>query len=63
MENQQFLGTTDVAEAAGVTREWVRRKVAEGEIEGFKVGRDWLIPREEAKRWLAQRGVKVTDNG
>jgi hypothetical protein len=31
--------------------------VAQGEIEGQKVGHDWIISDEEAHRFLKERGV------
>lgn len=49
--------TRQVIEAAKkggrpVTQEYVRRLCAGGVIKAEKPGRDWLIPEQEARRWL-----------
>ena len=56
MKDKVLWTTTDLAEAVGLSRERVRQLVAEGYIEGYKVGQSWAIPRDEARRWLAERG-------
>jgi excisionase family DNA binding protein len=58
MSDKKLYSTSELAEAAGVTRERVRQLVAGGEIKGYKVGQTWVIPDDEARRWLAERGVK-----
>jgi hypothetical protein len=47
--------TNDLAKAAGVTPQFIRQEIWAGNIECQKVGRDWAIPAEEARRWLAER--------
>lgn len=62
MKDKEYHGTMDLAEASGYTREWIRQLVVRGDIQGFKVGRDWVIPEEEARRWLREHGVKGGEN-
>jgi excisionase family DNA binding protein len=47
--------TTELAEAAGVSNTYVRRLVREGQLEGKKMGRDWLIPAGVGRAWLDKR--------
>jgi excisionase family DNA binding protein len=58
MEDKELYTTSDLAKAAAISRERVRQLVVGGKIEGHKVGQSWAITREEARRWLAERGVK-----
>jgi excisionase family DNA binding protein len=60
MSDKKLYSTSELAEAAGVSRERVRQLVAGGEIEAYKVGKTWVIPEEEARRWLRERGVKAS---
>lgn len=50
-----MITTSQLAESAGVSREYVRRLCTQGEIKAEKPGVQWLIPREEAERWLRER--------
>ncbi len=45
MENK-LLSTEEWAEAHGMHPASVRRAVAEGRLEGFKVGKRWVIPAD-----------------
>ncbi len=54
----EFWTTKDLAEAAKVSPEFVRQEIWAGNIEGQKVGRDWVILEEEAQRWLTERQAK-----
>jgi excisionase family DNA binding protein len=59
MNDKPYWSTGDLAQAAGVSREWVRRQIVAGEIQASKAGKEWVISREEAIRWLEQRGIKL----
>ena len=50
--------TRELAKKAGVSQEYIRRLCAEGLIKADKPGRDWLIPNDEAERWLREREKK-----
>ena len=53
--------TNDLANAAGVDPARIRQLLLEGALRGEKLGRDWLVPNAEAKRWLESRGIVVKD--
>ena len=55
----KMWSTRDLAERAGVDPSRIRQLLIEGRINAGKVGGVWVIPDREAKRWLAERGVKV----
>jgi excisionase family DNA binding protein len=59
MDGKPYWSTGELAEAAGVSREWVRRQIVSGEIQASKAGKDWIISRDEAIRWLSERGIKL----
>lgn len=58
MGKKQYYGTKALADLAGLTQERIRQLIVAGEIRGQKVGRDWIVERDEAERWLRQRGVE-----
>jgi hypothetical protein len=59
-EHRRYWTTGELAEAASVSEGWIRKLLRSGEkVDGFKAGRDWLVPDDEARRWLRSRGVKV----
>ena len=47
--------TKELAEMAGVTTTRIRQLLLSGELDGYKLARDWRIPKAEADRWLASR--------
>lgn len=47
--------TTELAEAAGVSSARIRQLLANEELKGYKLGRDWRIPDSVARDWLAGR--------
>ena len=52
---QRFWSSTELAEAAGVSRQYVVRLLNEGDIIGYKAGNTWVITYHEARRWLQSR--------
>ena len=57
LPDKAMLTAGEVARVAGVSVVWVRRLLSAGkEIKGEKVGRDWVVSRREALRWLEERG-------
>ena len=50
--------TKTLAEAAGVSTRYIRQELTAGKIEGRKLGRDWVIPYQEGRRWLEERRKK-----
>jgi hypothetical protein len=53
--------TKMLAERASVSTGFIRQELIAGKIKGEKIGRDWIISDEEAKRWLRERGIEVAD--
>ncbi len=53
--------TKEIAAAAGVTEGYIRRLLGQGRLKGYKKGRDWLIPDEEAQRWLEERAKRLRE--
>lgn len=54
-ERIQPYTVTELAEEAAVSVAYVRRLVADGKIEGRKVGPLWTIPADEARRFIQKR--------
>jgi excisionase family DNA binding protein len=44
--------TATIAEMAGVDQSFVRRSLRAGRLRGEKLGGRWVIPADEAERWL-----------
>jgi excisionase family DNA binding protein len=51
--------TGELAEAAGLTDARIRQLLLGGQLEGYKLGRDWRVGDEEARRWLTERDAGV----
>lgn len=47
--------TRELADLAGVDPSRIRQLLLQKRIDGYKRGRDWLIPYAEAQRWLNSR--------
>jgi len=47
--------TAQLANATGLTQRYIRRLVKQGQIKGEKIARDWIVPDEEADRFIKQR--------
>lgn len=47
--------TKSLAEKAGVSATYIRLLCATKKLKAEKVGRDWIIDREEGDRWLESR--------
>ena len=62
-DNKKFWSSTELADAAGLSRQYVVELLNKGQkqggIEGYKAGAHWVILDSEARRWLAERGVNL----
>ena len=58
MSAKPFWTTADLAEAAGVTADYVRQDINGGRLKAAKLGRDWVIREEDAQTWLAKKRSK-----
>lgn len=54
----EYWTTKELAKAADVSPEYIRQEIWANNIEGQKLGRDWVIAEEEAQRWLEERRAK-----
>ena len=57
------LSLPAAAAVAGLCEKTIRRKIDEGQIGAFKVGRSLAIPRGELDRFLEARRVPVVPRG
>jgi len=55
MVEQKFWTTGELARIAKVDGSYIRRLCGQGRIRAVKFGRDWAIPDDVAKAWLARR--------
>jgi len=52
-----FYTVRDLAERAGVTETRIRQLLLDGrDLQGEKVGQNWIIRPDVARRWLESRG-------
>jgi len=58
MDEEKVWTTTELAEAAGVSSARIRQLLASGELDGYKLGRDWRILDNVARDWLASREIE-----
>lgn len=61
--NPAYLNTAEAAQALGYSVQHVRRLLREGELDGFKQGRDWILPRDALVRFQASRQNLELDFG
>ena len=54
-DEPRLWSTEELAKEIGVTARWIRKQCADGKIQAQMVGRDWIIPDEEARRVIAER--------
>ena len=50
----KLISVTRAAEISGLTTGYIRRLLRNGEIEGVKVGRNWLTTEETIRKYLDQ---------
>lgn len=55
MDGERLWSVEELAEAVSLTPRRVRQLCAAGEIKATKVGRDWVIGDEEARRVIAEK--------
>jgi len=66
-KKEKYLSVAQLAKILGVSRIAVYKKIIKGEIEAFKVGRNFVIPEEELGKILGEvlteKQKKVLDEG
>jgi excisionase family DNA binding protein len=53
VDGVRVMTAVELAELAGVTQTRIRALCAGGKLNARKIGRDWLIPEDAARAWLA----------
>ena len=48
----ELISVTDAAKRTGLSPAWIRRLLQRGQIEGVKVGRNWLTTEEAIRDYL-----------
>jgi excisionase family DNA binding protein len=48
----RFYSTSELAERLRMNIQVVTRKLQSGEIEGYKIGKDWRVEEDSIRRWL-----------
>lgn len=60
MSEDNSWGTTELAEASGLSAAHIRRLLIDDqELHGYKLGRDWRVSDIEARQWLEERGIDI----
>jgi len=64
IKNTEFFTTAELAEKLKMNVQVITRKVQAGEIEAFKIGKDWRIPEQSVYLWLQKHSNKtfLTEN-
>jgi excisionase family DNA binding protein len=50
----KFYSTADLADKLGMNIQVLTRKLQSGEIEGYKIGKDWRIEEDSIQKWLSK---------
>lgn len=58
IKNTEFFTTADLAEKLKMNVQVITRKVQAGEIEAYKIGKEWRIPEEAVHDWLESHSNK-----
>ena len=54
-ECQEVLTVTDVAELLYVGKNTVYELLSSGDLQGFRIGRSWRIPRENLEEYIVRK--------
>ncbi|MFE0258392.1 helix-turn-helix domain-containing protein [Streptomyces sp. NPDC059010] len=54
MSSEEVLTVKQVAEILKISEKTARKKLNNGEIKGFKVGREWRVSAEKFNEYLKQ---------
>lgn len=49
---KEFISLTEASQISGLTSSFIRRLVSRGDIEGVKIGRNWVTTREAIQEYL-----------
>jgi len=59
-DNNRVWTAQELAEAARLADARIRQLLISGELQGYKLGRDWRVPDDVAREWLRGRGIHET---
>lgn len=54
LKETEFFTTAELAKKLKMNVQVITRKVQAGEIEAYKIGKDWRIPEQSVHNWLAR---------
>ena len=54
-KNKSMLNTAEVSLVLGKSERWVRFLLTNAVLKGIKVGRDWVIMKEELDKYINHR--------
>lgn len=55
IKTKEFFTTAELAEKLKMNVQVITRKVQAGEIQAYKIGKDWRIPEEAVTEWLEKQ--------
>ncbi len=55
MDQPEYLSSQDAADRLGFTRQHIGRLIRRGDLQGKKLGRDWIVSLESVERLAAQK--------
>jgi excisionase family DNA binding protein len=61
IKTTEFFTTAELAERLKMNVQVITRKVQAGEIQAYKIGKDWRIPEEAVREWLEQHSNRRTN--
>jgi excisionase family DNA binding protein len=62
IKDTEFFTTTELAEKLKMNVQVLTRKVQAGDIEAYKIGKEWRIPEAAVSRWLEQHSNRRTNS-
>lgn len=60
-ETPRLWSVEELAEAVSLTPRRIRQMCAAGEVQAQKVGRDWVVEDEEARRVIAEKMQNIAE--
>lgn len=61
IKTKEFFTTAELAEKLKMNVQVITRKVQAGEIQAYKIGKDWRIPEEAVSEWLEKQSNRKAD--
>jgi excisionase family DNA binding protein len=58
----KLLTTNEVGEILGCSRQWVAHLLRAGELEGRKLGPNWVVSQESVERYLRKQKEESDDS-